>query len=261
MKPFDKYDYYRRAVQSPEVDVQFMHQAFRELRGRAPRTFREDFCGTFALCCAWVEKHRENRAIGIDLDSEPIAYGREHNLSELKLEQQRRIQILQGSVLTAETAKVDVVAAFNFSYYLFKSRLMLRRYFQRARRALKRDGVFLVDCFGGPDCQGANEETSKIGGFKYFWEQEGFDPISHEAMFHIHFRRPGERKREKVFTYDWRLWTIPEIREVMAEAGFRRSHVYWEGTTRSGKGNGKFKRVSRVDEECESWVAYILAEP
>ena len=46
----------------------------------------------------------------------------------------------------------------------------------------------------------------------------------------------------------------------MLEAGFSRTHVYWEGTTRAGDGDGKFKRVEKSAEECEGWVAYVAGE-
>jgi SAM-dependent methyltransferase len=259
LKSFDRYDYYKRAVQSPEVDCDFISDAYKELRGKRPRDVREDFCGTFANCCEWVRRNRHHRAVGIDLDPEPIAYGREHYLSKLKPHQRERIELVQGSVLTAQVRPVDVVAAFNFSFYLFKSRLMLRRYFQRAFKGLRRDGLLIVDCFGGIDCQQANEERTKIGNFFYYWDQTNFDPISNTALFYIHFKRKGEKRRERVFSYDWRMWTIPEIRELMLEAGFRRSHVYWEGTTRGGYGDGDFKRREK-GEECDGWVAYIVGE-
>jgi SAM-dependent methyltransferase len=165
VKPFDKYAYYRRAVQAPDVDCEFLSDTYKELRGSRPRVLREDFCGTFAVCCEWVKMHRENRAIGVDLDPEPLEYGRVHNLTELKPAQQDRVMVVNGSVLTAQPPKVDVITALNFSYYLFKSRLLLRRYFMRARRGLKPRGLFIIDCFGGAACQEANEEKSKIGDF------------------------------------------------------------------------------------------------
>ncbi len=259
LKPFDRYAHYMRAVQSPEMDCEFIAHAYKELRGGRPYDLREDFCGTFANCCQWVREAKGNRAIGVDLDSEPIDYGRAHYLSKLRRDQQARVQLIQGSVLTAKVRPVDVIAAFNFSFYLFKSRLMLRRYFQRAYKGLKRDGLLIVDCFGGKDAQEGNEEKSKIGGFTYYWEQEDFNPINNGAVFHIHFKRKGEKKRERVFSYDWRLWTVPEIRELMLEAGFKHTHVYWEGTTRSGYGNGVFKR-SEEGEACDGWVAYVIGE-
>lgn len=256
---FDRYKYYRRAVQAPDVDCDFVSDTYKQLRGRRPKVLREDFCGTFAICCEWVKANKKNRALGIDLDPEPLAYGREHYLSELNPEQKKRVKIIEGSVLTAKPSKVDVIAALNFSYYLFKSRLLLRQYFARARQGLKSNGLMVVDCFGGGACMQPNEEKTKIAGFHYFWEQASYNAVSNEAMFYIHFKRKGEKKRERVFEYDWRMWTIPEIREAMAEAGFRKTHVYWEGSTRSGQGNGIFSRSEKA-EDFDAWVAYIVAE-
>lgn len=258
-KPFDKYEYYIQAVQSPEMDCDFISTTYKQLRKKPVRTIREDFCGTFAICCEWVKKHKDNRSIGVDLDLEPLTYGRENYLAKLKPAQRERVTPVQGSVLTAQVPKVDVIVALNFSYYLFKSKLLLRQYFKRARLGLKKDGLFIVDSFGGGDCQSANEECTKIGNFLYYWDQTNFNPITNEAMFYIHFKRKGERKREKVFSYDWRVWTIPEIREAMMDAGFKRTHVYWEGTTRAGYGNGKFTRTEQ-GEECDGWIAYIVGE-
>ena len=70
--------------------------------------------------------------------------------------------------------------------------------------------------------------------------------------------RDGTRLR-RAFRYEWRLWTVPEIRELLAEAGFTHTEVYWEGTDlKTRKGNGVFRRTSRV-ESCPGWVAYIVA--
>ena len=258
-KPFDRYYYYHRAVQSTEVDCEFVSNTYKELKGKRPHDMREDFCGAFALCCEWVRRNKDNRAYGIDLDNEPLTYGRENYLPRLRPEQQKRVKTYQDSVLTAKIPPVDAIIALNFSFYIFKSRMMLKRYFKRAHTGLRRDGLLIVDCFGGSDCQSANEESTIFPGFAYYWDQDSFDPVTNEGLFHIHFKRTGEKRRERVFSYDWRLWTVPEIREAMLEAGFKRTHVYWEGTTRSGDGDGKFKRVE-TGEECEGWVAYVVGE-
>ena len=52
------------------------------------------------------------------------------------------------------------------------------------------------------------------------------------------------------------MWSIQEIREVMAEVGFQDSKVYWEGTDRKGRGNAIFLPVEK-GESCLSWIAYI----
>ena len=64
---------------------------------------------------------------------------------------------------------------------------------------------------------------------------------------------------EKAFTYEWRLWTLPEIRELLEEAGFGRVTVYWEGTDEDGEGNGEFEPTTRGDADA-GWIAYLVAE-
>jgi hypothetical protein len=128
-----------------------------------------------------------------------------------------------------------------------------------ALAALRPDGILVLDCFGGSACQEAHEDETidEETGQSFFWAQESFDPLTHHAVFHLHFKRPGEPKREKVFTYDWRMWTVPELREAMQEAGFRGVSAYWEGTTDEGKGDGKYV-VANTGEECEGWVTYLV---
>lgn len=255
---FDKYELYRKAVQSAETDVVFLRDTFKELKGKAPRVFREDFCGTFALSCEWIKLNPRHEAIGVDLDPEPMAYGRSHYLSKLSGEQQKRMKLLEGNVLDPNLPKSDLIAGMNFSYCCFKTRDLLKKYFANAYRSLNKDGIFLVDTFGGSQCYDAIEDTIKHENFTYYWDQTNFDPVTNEALFHIHFK-VGGKKIEQVFTYDWRLWSIPEIRDIMLEVGFSKVHVYWEGTAKDGSGDGNFTRVDH-GESCESWIAYIVAE-
>lgn len=256
---FDKYAYYRRAVQAPDHDVIFLRDTYKELHKKEPVVLREDFCGTFAICCEWVKLSSRYQAFGVDLDPEPIQYGHENYFPELRPAQRERVGIRQMNVLSPEVPKADVVCAMNFSHFIFKQRETMKSYFKNVHASLKSDGVFIADCFGGSQCYGANEEKTQHKGFRYYWDQESYDPVTGHAMFHIHFKPDGRRKIEKVFSYDWRLWSIPELREIMLEAGFQRTHVYWEGTTRSGKGNGVFTR-SEKGEECQAWIAYVVGE-
>lgn len=260
LREFDRYSYYLNAVQSPDVDCEFIEQAYRDSRGRSPRSLREDFCGAFANSCEWVKRGRDRRAIAIDLDPDPLGYGKAHYLTKLSAHQAQRVHVINSSVLTVKAPRVDVTIALNFSYCLFKSRLVLKRYFKRVYQGLKPDGVFVLDCFGGPECQKANEEVTKVGGFKYYWDQKNYDPVTNEAKFEMHFKRKGEKKRLNQFSYDWRIWTIPEIREVMQEVGFAKTHVYWEGTNRAGYGDGNFVRKTHGEPDCDAWVAYIVGE-
>jgi len=257
----DKYDLYQRAVQAPESDVKFLRRIYRQTFGAHPRTLREDFCGTAALCCAWVESGRDARAFGVDLDPEPLAWGREHNLGALRPQQAARIRLLEGDVRRVSHEPVDLTVAFNFSYFLFKTRPELLRYFRKARRTLGREGLFVLDVFGGWEAYRDLEETTDHGDFDYRWEQTRYDPIHMELACHIHFDFPDGSGLRRAFSYEWRLWSIPEIRELLAEAGFSRSEVFWEGTDhRTLEGNGVFTRRERAPDD-PSFIAYLAAVP
>jgi SAM-dependent methyltransferase len=259
-KPFDKYDYYLRSVQSPEEDAIFFRDAFIEsFPGKKPLIFREDFCGTFALCCEWVKLNARHAAIGLDLDKEPLEYGKTHLLSQLSPAQQKRINLREANVLGKKLPQADIIGALNFSYFLFKDRKTLLNYFENCYRALRNPGLLIIDCFGGPSTLAVNEDRTDHGEFVYYWDQSTFNPVTHESLFHIHFRIKGEKRREKVFTYDWRLWTLPELTDLLRDAGFKKVHVYWEGTTKKGEGDGVFKR-SNVGDDSEGWIAYLTAE-
>ncbi len=254
---FDKYFYYINSVQAPDSDVMFMRDTYRELRGKIPLTMREDFCGTHALSCEWVKLGPKNSSIGLDLDLEPINYGQANYASKLSAAQRARIKIMQADVLNPGLPKADIICAMNFSHYVFKERAMMKSYFHNCLTTLNKSGILLIDCFGGPACQKENEDVTKHKGFNYYWNQRSFDPISNHAVFNIHYKPAGKPKVENVFTYDWRMWSIPELREMMHEVGFQQTYVYWEGTTRSGEGDGNFAHTE-TGEECLAWIAYIV---
>lgn len=259
--PYDKYALYKASVQSPDNDVEFIRDVYKELRGRLPVTLREDFCGTHAISCEWVKLNSKFHAVGVDFDTEPLEYGKLNYQTLLKNSERARLETHNLNVLDRSVPHADIVAALNFSYFIFKSRAVMRQYFANCYRSLNDRGLFIVDCFGGTACSEANEEETfyEEDDFSYFWDQESFDPVTNYALFHIHFKRKGEAKKLKAFTYDWRMWSVPEIREIMSESGFKKTHVYWEGTTKNGEGDGDFRRVEK-GEECESWISYIVGE-
>ena len=52
---------------------------------------------------------------------------------------------------------------------------------------------------------------------------------------------------------------MPEVRELLAEAGFAKSTVYWEGSDEDGDGNGVFEPEERGEADA-GWIAYIIAQ-
>lgn len=255
---FDKYDLYLKSVQSPDVDVLFYRDTYKELKRKLPRVLREDFCGTFGLSCEWVKLNKNFESFALDIDPEPMAYGKAHNFKKLSSSQQKRVHVLEKNVLDKDLPRADIIVAMNFSYFVFKTRALMKAYFLNSLRSLRPGGIFIVDIFGGSQCFDANEDIHPNKKFTYYWDQTGFDPVTNRSVFHIHYR-VGREKIKKVFSYDWRMWSIPEIRDILEEVGFSRTHVYWEGTTTKGEGDGKFTRTEH-GEACLSWVAYIVAE-
>lgn len=255
----EKYEYYERSVQNPEIEVDFMRAEFKRFFGRSPVTMREDFCGTGAISCHWVGTHKDAEAYGVDLDLEPIGMGKKRHFSKLNAKQQARMHYLNENVLKTSAPKTDVICAFNFSYWIFKQRKDLLKYFKQVKKSLNKQGVFFMDLFGGPESQKLVTDQKKVpGGITYFWECQHFNPITHDCTFAIHFKDAKGKKHLNVFTYDWRFWTLPELRDILTEAGFSKVVAFWEGDDGEGSGNGEFE-PSTDGENCDAWVSYIAA--
>lgn len=259
----DKYQLYQQSVQAPDHEVEFFEQAFNEAFGRKPTALREDFCGTHAICCEWVRSAHDRTALGIDLDPEPIAWGTEHNQASLTPDQKARLKILQQDVRQKNRPRADVLAAQNFSFWYFKTREEVIEYFKIARANLAEQGIMVLDMMGGPGCYeegGVDERVIKKGkkGFRYRWVQERFNPVNADCVFHISFKFGDGSEMKEAFTYEWRFWTIPEVREMLAEAGFHHSYVYFEREDEDGEDTGEWCRTEEYPSH-ESWIAYIVA--
>jgi hypothetical protein len=259
----DKFLCYQKSVQSPEHEIEFFEQAYREAYHRKPYLLREDFCGTFSICCHWAASNPKRTAIGADLCGDTLQWGRDHNLAKLKKAQQQRVKILQQDVRKKNRPAVDVLAAQNFSFWTFKTRAEVIEYFRVARSNLKSEGVMIMDMMGGGDCyleDHTDKRTVKKGkqGFRYDWTQATFNPINHDASFYISFRFGDGSKLKNAFEYHWRFWTIPEVREMLAEAGFIESHVYFELEDEDGEDTGEWVR-KEVSDSPACWIGYIVA--
>ena len=259
----DRHLLYELSVQYAASEIEFVDDTFKKLRGRRAKLLREDFCGTANVCCEWVRQRKSNHAIGVDIDPEVLEWGRRHNLAALSADQRKRIQLQQMSVLEVDTEAPEIVSAMNFSYWLFKERKQLKQYFQQVREALADDGIFFLDAYGGYDSFREIVEEREIEyeavGFTYIWEQEKYEPISGGLICHIHFAFPDGSRMGKAFSYDWRLWTLPEIRELLAEAGFRKITTYWQGWEEDGEPDGIFQPVREAEADA-GWICYLSAE-
>jgi hypothetical protein len=266
----DKYALYRLAVQDPEHEVQEFVRFYRESYGRDPVTLREDFCAAGAVACEWVKSNSERTAVGVDLDPEPLSYARAHYLPKLTDHQRARVTLTREDVRHCRVV-AEIIAAQNYSFFLFKQRAQLLAYFRAVHESLADEGIFIADMMGGGAVQDDDvEEARQVARptaedkrnnppFKYVWREVSFDPISHDVLFHIDFRFPDGSALERAFTYDWRLWTLPELRELLTEAGFSKVHVYWETLDKNGELSNNYRRAVRGRPD-PAWLCYVVAE-
>ncbi len=255
----DRHTLYESSVQSAPEDADLIARIFAREVGRPARTLLEDFCGTAWLCAEWVKRHEENRAVGVDLEGAVLAWGKRKHIDPLG-EAKKRVSLKRRNVLAKSNDRFDVVCAYNYSYFIFHERATLLAYFRNARRHLVRDGMFFLDCFGGPAAQREEEDERPEKGFRYIWEQVSFNPVDGKLDARIHYRFRDGTMMRNAFRYDWRLWSLTEIQDLLREAGFSKVHSYWEDEDADGEPQGTFRRRARVDAD-DSWSCYIVALP
>ncbi|MCU7931488.1 MAG: class I SAM-dependent methyltransferase [Candidatus Thiodiazotropha sp. (ex Codakia rugifera)] len=259
----DRHHLYELSVQCSEAEIDFVDDTYKKLRGRRGKLLREDFCGTANVCCEWVRRRKNNHAVGVDLDTEVLDWGRKYQLGRLKSSQQKRVTLLEENVLSVDTEPMEIISAMNFSYWLFKERKQLKSYFQRVHQQLADDGILFMDAYGGYDSYKEIEEEREIedgdSTFTYIWEQEKYDPISGNLICHIHFDFEDGSYLKKAFSYDWRLWSLPEIHELLEEVGFSKITFYWQGFDKDGEPDGVFVPVAEGEADA-GWICYITAE-
>lgn len=258
----DRHRLYEWAVQCPEAEIDFVDRVYRKARGRHPARLREDFCGTACSSCEWVKRRATNTGIGVDLHAPTLRWARLNNLAALPEDARSRLTLLQRDVRepSSESMGMDAVLAMNFSYFVFKRREVLLDYFISVRTSLAPGGLFFLDHYGGWESMKVQKERRRQRGYVYEWDQAQYDPITGDKVCYIHFEFSDGSRMERAFTYHWRLWTLPELQEVLTEAGFSSSTVYWEGNDGKGGGDGVFKPRKRGEPDA-SFICYIVAEP
>ena len=254
----DKYLLYQNSVQTPTNDIAFFEQLCQDRGQAAPLHLREDFCGTAYLCSEWLKSNPERSAEGFDIDSKVIEWGLEHNFRKKSISEEQLV-LHCADVRNLSNNSPDIRCAQNFSYCVFKTRNELIQYFTHAASDLATGALFVLDLYGGPHAMEWMEEETEYDEFAYVWDQDEFWPVSAETRCYIHFRFSDGSKLEKAFEYDWRLWTLPEVRDCLEESGFSRVEVYWEGTAEDGEsGDGNYSLTQRGEND-DAWVSYIVA--
>ncbi|CAI0398260.1 unnamed protein product [Linum tenue] len=164
----------------------------------------------------------------------------------------------------------DIVCAFNFSCCCLHKRGELVLYFKNVLECLsKKGGIFVMDLYGGTSSEQKLRLQRRFPNFTYMWEQAEFDILARKTRISLHFHLlKQQRKIRHAFSYSWRLWSLPEIKDCLEEAGFRSVH-FWlrkvpdveESRSTQGFGAGrdiKYEEVQKFEQE-DSWNAYIVA--
>lgn len=252
----NRFDLYEHAVQAPALQARFA----RAVHGGSPRALCEDFCGPAAIARAWVTMNERHRGLGVDRDRAPLDHA-SRRMREIAPGAARRLVLDRTDVL-ATRARADIILAFNFGVCEIHERARLVRYLRRARSRLRAAGVFIADLYSGPGAwrPGVSRRAirSPLGRIVYEWEQRTADPLTGHVVNAMHFSLPGRRRLRDAFVYDWRLWSIPDLRDAMMEAGFRGTEVHLSyGRAIDGHGDPLVEAASAEEVPAGDFVAYI----
>ncbi len=258
-----KLDLYRRAVQHPLAEVAFMQRAYRHYYKDMPMLLREDFSGGCAIAAAWVALSPDHQAMAIESHG-PTARWAQRTAQKELFDAAEDLHIVHADVMDINAPKVDITCALNFSTFIYHDRASLLAYFKHARRNLKRSGLLILDAYGGPGAMRTGTQTREVPAeydlpaFRYHWEQRRFDPLTHRTECRIHFELPDGRRLDSAFIYRWRLWTLPELTEMLLEAGFTKSAVWCDRyDTKTGQSDGKYRPLTKMPAR-EDYVAYVI---
>jgi len=253
---------YRAAVQHPEAEVGFLYRAYAHYRRRPPLLLKEDFAGTAAVAAAWVALDGEHQSMAVESHGPTLKWAA-REAAGLLGERAADLHFVQADVLEVPSPKVDIVAALNFSTFIYHSRDALLRYFFHARKSLRPGGIVVLDAYGGPGAMRAGEQRRPAAlpdgsDFEYRWEQRSFNAIDARVDNRIHFAFKGGRLLSSVFRYDWRLWTPAELIELLREAGFEETQMWCDQyDAKKGTSDGEYRPLTKMNER-EDWVAYFV---
>jgi SAM-dependent methyltransferase len=222
----DPYDLYIASVQNPELTVKQCSRLFQEQIGSTPAIIREDFCGTAAICHAWVREHESARVFGVDHDNAPLTWCRNNLLPQLSEIERERVDLICSDVRSPSLPGADLILALNCSFCVFKKRSALIDYFRSCRKALGDQGMLVLEVYAGPEAQMIGSDIVHCQDFTAVWEQARFNAVTNETTAHLHFQFSDGSEIRKAFSYDWRLWSPAELVEALRDAGFAGAEVY-----------------------------------
>lgn len=261
--PLTRHDLYEACVVHPDRLVPLL----RAIHGGSPTILAEDFAGTACLCDRWVQMIPGGTALGVDIDQQTL-----HHHPRLSGVVKVVADVRDPSLLDeAVVPRADVLHAGNFSIGYMHTRPELLAYLRHALGRLRPGGVMLCDTYGGESAflTGRVDRDHRLTegphrGVRvlYTWEQREADPLTGMVTDVLHFRveRNGVIEQEffDAFVYRWRLWSVPELRDAMIEAGFTRTEVFSQlPDAVDDEGNAYIRPVTDPDELDESFIVLI----
>lgn len=271
MATIDKLELYRWAVQDPATHVAVLARMYQAIRlQNSPRVLREDFAGTSAEAVEWIRAADNRQAIAVDLDGATLAWAKER-AGRLLGDRAERVQFLEADVLQIAPPQVpaaDIISALNFSILYFHQRAQLEAYFQHAHRSLAHGGLLVMNLFGGAGATKAyvdkrhvtpapREPEQAPPPFEYQWEQRNYNAVNGRIDCRIHFQASGQELRD-AFTYDWRLWSLPELVDSLRAAGFADVQVWRHTYDPKRQPNPVFLGpVTSINDDA-TWLAYVV---
>ena len=248
----DPLDLYEHAVQSPAHLAPFLVA----LHGAGPTRLREDFGGTGALARAFVHAAPGRVALVVDLDPAPLARCAGH--PDLRT-------LVADATALDDADPADIVFVGNFSLGYVECRRRLARYLEASRRRLAPGGLFACDMYGGPGAWRLGGLARRVplpdgSTLHYWWEHQAADPLTGIVVNAISFRieTAGEIVEElpRAFVYRWRLRSLPELRDLLLDAGFESIEVRLHADLDR---QGRPTPVATPDELAADWTALITA--
>lgn len=246
-------------MQSPRHVVSLLRAIYRDTTGTTPRILHEDFCGTAAVSRRFVEDGARAGehwlALATDLDDTALYEAQrllDVTASGLSVCKHDCLSGLPAPVRSSDPTPAiapsiahaaDIIWVGNFSIGYAHDRATLMRYLLHCKQRLDAGnagfggGFLACDTYGGKGAftLGSLERThtAKTGEqIRYLWQHEAADPRTGMVRNSISMRllQDGEVIAEypRVFVYEWRLWSLAELREAMLEAGFTTIDVYKE---------------------------------
>ena len=205
---------------------------------------------------AFLALDPDHSAICVDLDAQAL-----DRLTEM-LDPALRPKLTTRNINVFDAHDpVDILAALNFSLCEIHERERLVRYLRNAKERLNPGGIFVADLYGGADAMAIGEsEEEHADGLRYIWEQRAANPLTGRVVNAMHFHLPTGETLRDAFVYDWRLWSVPELRDAMADAGFYSSEVHNRlGGAVDDEGALHTLPVTDPEELDETFVVYVVA--